>query len=310
MMATILLLLILILISVCIGFYQIVKQQGRILLRLDQLEQTANTGAAQKLSAEAESDGLPLGTDFPAFTFPDLSGRSVALADFRGKRVLLVHWSFACGFCNSIAPELARLEATLAQHNAQLMLLAEGGAASQQKEAAEYGLKCPILLMKNGEAPEPFRQRGTPVAYLLDEAGRIAAPFASGADRVLLLARELAGDGASASPSGEVQPPPVADFPSFRFPDLAGEMVAREDLRGKRVLLVHWNFNCGFCESIAPELGRLEARLEQENTRLILLAKGDAQSNRTRAAHTASTVGFSCCRGARSHNLSNTAGRL
>ena len=284
MMAIILLLLILILISVCAGFYQIVKQQGRILLRLDQLEQTANAGAVQNLSAEAELDGLPLGTDFPAFSFPDLSGRSVALAGLRGKRVLLVHWSFACGFCTAIAPELARLEATLATHNAQLLLLTEGDAASHQKAADEYGLKCPILLMKSGEAPEPFHQRGTPVAYLLDEAGRIAAPFASGADRVLPLARELAGEGASASPAGQVQPSPVTDFPSFSFPDLAGKMVALEDLRGKRVLLVHWNFDCGFCESIAPELGRLEARLEQENTQLILLAKGDEPSNRTRAA--------------------------
>jgi len=290
MMAAILLLLILILISVCIGFYQIVKQQGRILLRLDQLEQTAKTGAVQNLGGEAEPDGLPVGTDFPAFSFPDLSGRSVALADFRDKRVLLVHWSFACGFCDALAPELARLEATFEKRNAQLILLAQGDAPSNQKEAAKHGLKSPILVMRNDATPEPFQHQGTPVAYLLDPEGRVAAPFANGADRVLSLARELAGDEVGASPSSEIQSPQVTDFPPFRFPDLAGEMVGLEDFRGQRVLLVHWNFDCGFCESIARELGRLQAGLEQRKVQLVLLAKGDAPSNRERAA----THGLKC----------------
>jgi hypothetical protein len=47
-------------------------------------------------------------------------------------------------------------------------------------------LKCSILLLK--ELPAPFQGQGTPVAYLLDEHGRVAAPFASGTDRVLELA--------------------------------------------------------------------------------------------------------------------------
>src|ERR1700730_14495311 len=104
MMTTVLLLLILISsisisISIWIGFYQLVKQQGRILLRLDKLEQGMH--AADSGQHDAEDQPAPdefLGTDFPPFKFPDLHGKVTALEDFRGKQVLLVNWNFDCGF--------------------------------------------------------------------------------------------------------------------------------------------------------------------------------------------------------------------
>ena len=279
-------LLLLILISVWVGFYQLVKQQGRILLRLDALESSpkATESVPQNLSEETEPDGLPIGTDFPSFVFPDPTGEAVTLEDFRGKRVLLVHWNFECGFCAAIAPELARLETSFEKRNVQLALLAYGDAESNRAQAAAHGLKSPILLLQDHEKPAPFEHRGTPSAYLLDEKGRVAAPFALGTDHVLSLARGLAGDDVGASSSDALQSQLGTDFPLFELPDLAGEMVALEDLRGRGVLLVHWNFDCGFCESIAPELGRLEAVLDQRNVQLVLLAKGDAQSNRDQAA--------------------------
>src|SRR6266567_8560238 len=194
MTALAIILLGLILISVVVGFYALVKQQGRILLRLDQLEQNAKLAAAgaEDISEEAEPGGLALATDFPAFQLPDLTGKTVALEDYRGKRVLLVHWNFECGFCDAIAPDLAALDTGLEQANVALVLLAYGDSASNQKQAADHGLKSALLLMKENETPEPFSQQGTPVAYLLDEEGRVDAPFASGADRVLSLAKALA----------------------------------------------------------------------------------------------------------------------
>ncbi|HEV2381847.1 MAG TPA: TlpA disulfide reductase family protein [Terriglobia bacterium] len=350
MMATILVLLILILISVCLGFYQIVKQQGRILLRLDHLEGTTNAGAAENLRAEAEPHGLPLGTDFPTFAFPDLSGGPVALADFRGKRVLLVHWNFECGFCDSLAPDLARLEAAFEKQNVQLTLLASGDAPSNQKGAAEHDLKCPILLMKDGEAPKPFRHQGTPVAYLLDQEGRVAAPFASGADRVLLLAQQTAGAGDSGTQRGKssVYSQPLNESPGphrvnvlgfateretglgdvlkrltsafgikpcvgcerraawlnrwmvfsraagdglkagrrapvFRLPDVRGRMVSLEEYRGRRVLLVFSDPQCGPCDELAPHLVRLHQEHANNGLAVVMVGRGNAEENRRKA---------------------------
>jgi len=290
-------LILLILASLWIGLYQIVKQQGRILLRLDQIEGKPQPVLTklEEPSQEAEPVGLPPETDFPAFSFPDLSGRAVGLAEFRGKRVLLVHWNFECGFCDSIAPELAALETSFEKANVALVLLAYGDAAFNQKGAAEHGLQCSILLMKDNGSPKAFEHRGTPVAYLLDEKGRVDAPFASGADGVLSLARAVVGLRADATlpvptgPSGvsasnELRSPLETEFPTFRYPALDGGMVALEDFRGRGVLLVQWSFESDFCTAIAPQLSRLVADLEERNVRLVLLASGDDDLNRERAA--------------------------
>jgi peroxiredoxin len=188
-------LLLAILLSLWVGLYQIVKQQGRILLRLDSIE--ASRGSAgvgvQNAAQQAEPEGLPLQSSFPTFGLPDLAGRTVALEEFRGKRVLLLHWNFECGFCDSIAAELARLEPSFEKGNVQLLLLAYGEAEANRKYAAEHGLKCPILLLREGEKPKPFEHEGTPAAYLLDEEGRVAAPMGRGAREVLALALDAAG---------------------------------------------------------------------------------------------------------------------
>src|SRR5207237_10627383 len=118
-------LLLLILISIWIGFYALAKQQGRILLRLDQIEESAKVAGTEpeNPSDQTEPDGLPLKTDFPGFKFPDLKGRTVALEDFRGKRVLLVHWNFECGFFESIASDLGHFDTSLQERNVQFVLI-------------------------------------------------------------------------------------------------------------------------------------------------------------------------------------------
>ena len=302
-MITVVLLLV-ILISVWIGFYQLVKQQGRMLLRLDELERNAKAAGAGAEEA-AEPDGLPLGTAFPAFRFPDLTGKEVALEDLRGKRVLLVQWNFDCGFCDSIAPELARLETGFEKQNVRLALLAHGDSESNRQNAAEHGLKCPILLVKDQEAPQPFERQGTPVAYLLDEAGRVAAPLASGADQVLALAQALANPATAASGAGNgnahrAKLPgerPLAESriprdglkagtpaPGFRLPDLQGRAVSLEEFRGRRVLLVFSDPQCGPCDELAPHLARLHQEHANNGLDFILVGRGDREENRRKAA--------------------------
>jgi hypothetical protein len=69
-----------ILISLCTLFYQILKQQGRILLRLDSLDQSAAADlAAEAEQAELEPGGLSVGAQFPAFRFPDVCNMKVGV---------------------------------------------------------------------------------------------------------------------------------------------------------------------------------------------------------------------------------------
>ena len=66
-------------------------------------------------------DILAPGDELGDFTLPDLAGDDRALADWRGKRVLLVNWSPGCGFCVAIAAELAALAPLLEKQRDDLV---------------------------------------------------------------------------------------------------------------------------------------------------------------------------------------------
>src|SRR5689334_13504152 len=113
LLAVVVVLLVLMLVATWAVLYQIIKQQGRVLLHLDDIEQhlaNARQGApatgSRANGTQAQPRGLTVGALMPPFRLPDLTGHMVALEDLRGKRVLLVHWSSQCGFCNKIAPDL------------------------------------------------------------------------------------------------------------------------------------------------------------------------------------------------------------
>jgi peroxiredoxin len=284
-----------ILISLCTLFYQILKQQGRILLRLDDLEQGAKLGvAAQAERAESEPTGLSVGAQFPAFRFPDVGGHTVELKDLAGKRALLVHWSAECGFCAAIGRDLALLEDAFTKAKVQLVLLGHGHASANRKQAKQLGLKSPILLAKEGsEALEVFDDFGTPAAYLLDEQGRVAHPLVVGSGEVLTLARQLAAGTERKRLPGER---PLAESrierrglkvgtpaPGFRLPDLSGRLVSPEDYRGRKLLLVFSDPHCGPCDQIAPELARLHRQHEANGLALVMVGRGDAEENRRKA---------------------------
>jgi peroxiredoxin len=341
------LLLGLILVSLWMGFYALVKQQGRILLRLDRLENNARSAASvsESPAEQSDSEGLPVGTDFPSFNLPDLTGRMVSLEEFRGKRVLLVNWSFQCGYCDLIAPELLTLDSSLERANVAPIFLVSGDVGASAEEAAEDGLKYPILLVRDDEMPAPFAHRGTPVAYLLDEEGRVDAPFASGFDRVLGLAKAAADSGsdplvavatAADAPahhhiklpafilrgekiglgqvlkrltstfgvkpcvgcerraslldrwmsfSGEIEDGLKAGDPApiFHLPDLQGHVISLQQYRGRRVLLVFTDPQCGPCDELTAYLVRLHEEHTNNGLSVIVVARGDADENRRKA---------------------------
>ena len=65
--------------------YQLLRQNGRILLRLDELEARVAGSGPNSPTVDPASDGLPPGSVAPAFERPDLNGTRIALAGKRGK---------------------------------------------------------------------------------------------------------------------------------------------------------------------------------------------------------------------------------
>src|SRR4051794_35442697 len=86
--------------------YQLVRQNGRILLRLETIErQIGHRAGAQ----QPDAGGLPIGTLAPDFELPDFLGVRRKLSDFRGRNVLLIFFNPQCGYCTKMAADLATM---------------------------------------------------------------------------------------------------------------------------------------------------------------------------------------------------------
>lgn len=288
--------------ALCALVYQLIKQQGRLLLRLDGLEEILTRRQALPAptmgngnTPPAQPQGLPVGSAMVPLRLPDLTGKEVALEDFSGKRVLLTHWSPSCGFCHQIAPELAKLQRDLRKANTELVLVSYGEASANASIAKEHELDCPILLLADGQRLEAFDRLGTPVAYLLDEQHRVAEPIAIGANQVPELAREAAtaskkkrrlpGErdlaGSRLVRDGLKAGTPA---PSFTLPDVRGGQLSLEDLRGRRVLLTFSDPHCGPCDALVPDLCRLHREFAGNGCEVVMVGRGDVSENRRKVS--------------------------
>jgi peroxiredoxin len=274
--------------------WQLLRQQGRLLLRLERLERHLGIHGEDSVQRgtvalqAADRGGLPSGTALPGFELPDLEGRPVSLKAFRDRKVLLVNWSARCGFCELIAPDLGRLRSELDKAGVELLLV---GHAGQQERtlAEEHGLGG-ALLIDDGSSIEAFASLGTPSAYLLDADGRTAAPLAVGADQVLELAETLAPRkpsfgtrdvGRSRIERNGLKPGTPA--PTFELPEVRGGKVALDEFRGRKVLLVFSDPHCGPCQDLAPDLIRLSEKHRGNGLEVVMVGRGDVEENRRKA---------------------------
>ncbi len=67
--------------------WQLLRQNGRILLRLDELEKRLD---ALEFGEPSRPSGLPLNSPAPDFELPNLAGEPKTLAQFRGQPLLLI----------------------------------------------------------------------------------------------------------------------------------------------------------------------------------------------------------------------------
>jgi peroxiredoxin len=129
--------------------------------------------AAQKVGEEA-----------PEVKLPDLEGKTVELADFRGEETLVLFWNPGCGFCQQMLTDLKEWEATSPEDAPKLLVVSAGSEEANR----EMGLASPVLLDQNFATGRAFGASGTPSAVLVDAEGNVASEVAVGGPAVLELA--------------------------------------------------------------------------------------------------------------------------
>jgi peroxiredoxin len=275
--------------------YQLLRQHGRMLQRLDALEEALAAQGAGGLGAVAEVQeprGLPAGTEAPAFELPDLSGSRVTLARWRGRPVLLVFFNPRCGYCVEMAPDLAALPYDRNGSGLVPLVVTTGTTEENRRLVREHGLRCPVLRQEGMAVAAAYQADGTPMGCLVDAEGRIASDLAVGAAAVLALARESAGAARAGAHHGsrDLSQSRIArdglaagtPAPAFRLPRLDGGEVSLEQLRGRPVLLVFSDPDCGPCDELAPRLERIHR--ERRDLQVLMVSRGTREENAPKAA--------------------------
>jgi peroxiredoxin len=277
--------------------YQLVRQNGRILLRLEAIERRLAKSLADDRRKPA---GLPIGTPAPEFDLPDLAGGRHRLSEFRGKDVLLIFFGPKCGFCTSMAADLAVLPADGAGGQPVPIVVTTGDAGENRRLVERFGIRCVVLLQEGTEVAARYHARGTPTGYRIDADGRIASELAIGAEPMLKLAGPAAPPRPAPSANGigpveKGKPHPSlarsrlnrsglkagAAAPEFRLPLIGGGELALADLRGRRVLLVFSDPKCGPCDELAPRLQDLHRT--RPDLRVVVISRRDAEATAAKA---------------------------
>ncbi len=219
---------------------QILKQYGRLLLRVEALE--ARAGDA----VPAPPPGLPVGTDAPALSLPTLDGRMATLRTLASGRkpVLLVFIAPSCTACDSLLPEVADWQR---QHGDKVTVaLVSSGAAATRSKVKRLTIRN-VLLQQGNEVLDAYKVPATPGAVLVRD-GVIESAAATGPDAIRALMKEA------------TLPPPVKegdDVPEMAVRTLDGRAMDLRELP-KRALLLFWNPGCGFCQQMLEGVKRWE----------------------------------------------------
>ena len=125
---------------------------------------------------------LPLGTQAPDFSLPNIDGKQVSLSDFRGKKALVI--IFMCNHCpyvKHVAPELTRVSNEYMSKGIGFVGINSNDAVAHpddspemmKTEAAMQGYKFPFLHDATQSVAIAYNAACTPDIFVFDSALRL-----------------------------------------------------------------------------------------------------------------------------------------
>jgi thiol-disulfide isomerase/thioredoxin/uncharacterized membrane protein YphA (DoxX/SURF4 family) len=263
----------------------LLRQNGRLLLHVDQLEQRLDlAGVAVAAAPEPPAAGLAIGSPAPPFTLPGLYGEQITLESILAldRPALLLFTDPACGPCNALMPKLG--EWRLQHGNAlSLAVISRGTADQNRAKAREHGLGS-VLLDADLATYNAYEIPATPAAVLIDGEGRIASHAGAGAQAIEGVVAQAVGSPIVVVPSQPEHPAPPPGLaigsaaPAVELPDLTGELVTAS-VPDRDTLVLFWNPGCGFCQQMLDDLRSWEADPPPDAPRLVLVSRGSADDN-------------------------------
>jgi peroxiredoxin len=112
--------------------------------------------------------------DAPNFKLRDLNGKTVQLADFKGRPVVLDFWATWCQPCRDSIPGMEKLHQDFAGKGLVILAISLDGGASEDVRAfqKEYGMTYTVL-MGTEEVAAEYSVRTIPMMVVIDKSGKI-----------------------------------------------------------------------------------------------------------------------------------------
>ncbi len=159
---------------------QLLRQNGRLLLRLDALEAAGEQPRGGGGKAPAS---LAIGSTAPEFSGRDLDGEPVSLGSLltEGRPVALFFTDPGCGACELVLDVVADAQRDRTE-DLTVAVLSTGSVERIEEKAARFGLD--RVVPQEESVLDSYGVIGFPAIVLIDERGRVARPAALGVDAV------------------------------------------------------------------------------------------------------------------------------
>jgi peroxiredoxin/uncharacterized membrane protein YphA (DoxX/SURF4 family) len=254
----------------------LLRQNGRLLLRLEALEESvAQSGGAAPSSNGGSASGLAVGTQAPAFSLSGLYGETLTLEALLSadKPVMLIFTDPNCAPCNALLPEIGRWQQ---EHTEKLTvaLISRGEPEENRTKTSEHGVRH-VLLQEDWEVAEAYQIKGTPSAVVVMADGKVGSSVTSGEEAIRSIVAHLVRPQAPIPVSKK-----VGDAaPELKLPDLEGDTVELSDFKGQKTLALFWNPGCGFCQQMLPDLKEWEENPPEGAPNLLVISAGTKEAN-------------------------------
>jgi peroxiredoxin len=116
--------------------------------------------------------GVTKGQKAPAFSLPTLKGPAVALANLRGKVVLIDFWAQWCEPCKKELPELDKLAKAYAGKGVVVLTVnIDKQRANAERLVKQLGLGLEVLLDPSGSVAASYDPEKMPTSFVVDKKG-------------------------------------------------------------------------------------------------------------------------------------------
>ena len=138
---------------------------------------------AEKSEKPAEAPKLEIGKAAPAFELKDLDGKTVKLADFKGKVVVLEWFNPECpvvkgqhdgGCLKDCAAKATKDGVVWLAINSSGAGMEGSGVDKNKKAAADWKMEHPVLIDEDGSVGKMYGSKNTPTMYIIDAKGMLA----------------------------------------------------------------------------------------------------------------------------------------